>query len=126
METSHLAEILEDLQRRDIYKVWKYGVPEDLERQLESLCGEYRNGSRSSRDALTTAINQSKATNRAQWFLLSFSSHMAIRAMQRKDKESLSSGIIALHLSNIANIDFRDSFEAIGQLAFSLSTAESS
>lgn len=119
METNHLAAILEDLERRDIYKVWKHGVPEDLERQLESLCAEYRNGSPSSRDALTTAINHRKATNRAQWFLLSFSSHMATRAMQRKDKETLSSGIIALHLSNIANIDFRDSFGAIGQLAFS-------
>ena len=115
---NHVAEILEDLERRDIYKVWKHGIPEDLERQLESLCAEYRNGSPSGRGALTTAINYRKATNRAQWFLLSFSSHMATRAMQGKNKEALSSGIIALHLSNIANIDFRDSLGAVDRLAF--------
>jgi hypothetical protein len=118
-EMKHVAEILEDLERRDVYKVWKHGIMEDLERQLESLCAEYRKGSPSDRGALTTAINSRKATNRAQWFLLSFSSHMATRAMQRKDEEALSSGIIALHLSNIENIDFRDSLGAVARLAFS-------
>lgn len=118
MEINHIAEILEDLERRDIHKVWKYGITEDLEGQLESLCAEYKNGSQSGRGALTTAINYRKATNGAQWFLLNFSSHMATHAMRHKDKEALSSGIIALHLSNIANIDFRDSFGAIGGLAF--------
>lgn len=116
---NHIAEILEDLERRDISKVWKHGITEDLERQLESLCAEYRNGSPIDRGALTTAINYRKATNRAQWFLLSFSSHMATRALQRKDKEALSSGIIALHLSNIADIDLRDSLGALDRLAFS-------
>jgi hypothetical protein len=48
-----------------------------------------------------------------EWFLLSFSSHMATRAMQRKDREALGCRIIALHLSNIANVDFRDSLGAI-------------
>jgi hypothetical protein len=38
--------------------------------------------------------------------------------MQRKDKEALSSGIIALHLSNIANIDYRDSGGVIARLAY--------
>ncbi len=119
MEMNAVAAILEDLERRDIHKVWKHGITAELERQLESLCAGYRSGSPSSRGALTTAINYRKATNRAQWFLLSFSSHMATRAMQHKNKEALSSGIIALHLSNIANIDFRDSFGAINRLAFS-------
>jgi hypothetical protein len=114
----NVAEILEDLERRDIDKVWKHGITEDLESQLEWLCAEYRNGSPSDRGALTTAINYRKATNRAQWFLLSFSSQMATCAMQRKDKEALSS-VIALHLSNIANIDFRDSLGAFDRLAFS-------
>jgi hypothetical protein len=118
MEMNHVAEILEDLGRRDIYKVSKHGITEDLERQLESLCAEYRNGSPSGRGALTSAINYRKATNRAQWLLLSFSSHMATRAMQRQDKEALSSGIIALHLSNIANIDYRDSGGVIARLAY--------
>jgi|HubBroStandDraft_1064217.scaffolds.fasta_scaffold859211_1 hypothetical protein len=119
METNHIAEILQDLERRDIYKVSKRGVTKDLEKQLEMLCSEYRNGSPDSRGALTAAINHGKATNRAQWFLLSFSSHMATRAMQCNDKGALGSGIIALHLSNIANIDLRDSFGAINKLAFS-------
>ena len=44
---------------------------------------------------------------------------MATRAMQRKDKEALSSGLIALHLSNIANIDFRDSLGAIDRRVLS-------
>ena len=115
---NHVAEILEDLYRRDIYKVSKHGITEDLERQLESLCAEYRNGSPSGRGALTRAINYRKATNRAQWLLLNFSSHMATRSMRRKDKEALSSGIIALHLSNVANIDFRDSLETIARLSY--------
>jgi hypothetical protein len=118
MEMNRVAEILEDLYRRDIYKVSKHGITEDLERQLEALCAEYRNGSPSRRAALTSAINYRKATNRAQWLLLNFSSHMATRSMQRKDKEALSSGIIALHLSNVADIDFRDSLGAIARLAY--------
>jgi hypothetical protein len=118
MEMNHIAEILEDLERRDIYKVSKHGIMEDLERRLESLCAEYRNGSPSGRGALTTAINYRKATNGAQWLLRSFSSHMATRAMQRKDRVALGSGIIALHLSNVANIDLRDSLETIARLAY--------
>jgi hypothetical protein len=118
MEMNHIAGILEDLERRDIYKVSKHGITEDLERQLESLCAEYRNGTPSDRGALTTAINYRNATNRAQWLLQSFSSHMATRAMQRKDRVALSSGIIALHLSNVAHIDFRDSLGTIARLAY--------
>jgi len=118
MEMNHIAGILEDLERADIYAVSKHGITEDLEGQLESLCTEYRNGSPSGRGALTIAINHKKATNRAQWFLLSFSSHMATRAMQRKDRVALSSGIIALHLSNVANIDYRDSWGTIARLAY--------
>jgi len=37
--------------------------------------------------------------------------------MQRKDRVALNSGIIALHLSNVANIDYRDSWGAIARLA---------
>jgi hypothetical protein len=119
-QMNHIAEILEDLERRDIHKVWKHGITEDLERQLESLCAEYRNGSPSGRGALTTASNLRKATNRAQWFLRrrSFSSHMATHAMQRKDRVALSSGIIALHLWNVANIEYRDSWGTIARLAY--------
>ena len=118
MEVNHIAEILEDLERRDIYEVTKHGITEDLERQLESLCTEYRNGSPSGRGALTTAINYKKATNRAQFLLQVFSCHIATRAIQRKDRVALSSGIIALHLSNVANIDLRDSLGPIAMLAY--------
>jgi len=116
---NQIEEILEDLHRRDIYKVWKYGFTEDLGRLLECLCTEYRHGTPGDRCALAAQItSRTPHTNRAEWFLLSFSSHMATHAMRHKDKEALSSGIIALHLSNIANIDLRDSLWPIGGLAF--------
>lgn len=118
-EMNQIEEILEDLHRRDIHTVWKHGFSEDLERILECLCTEYRNGTPGDRDTLTARItSRTPHTNRAEWFLLSFSSHMATRAMRHKDKEALSSGIISLHLSNIAHIDFRDSLWPIGGLAF--------
>jgi hypothetical protein len=122
---NQIEEILEDVHNRDIHKVWKHGFTEDLESLLEFLCTEYRNGAPGDRGGLTARIaSRTPHTNRAEWFLLSFSSHMATRAMRHKDKAALSSGIIVLHLSNVAHIDFRDSLWPIAGLAFAAQQCE--
>lgn len=107
------SEILENLERQDVYRVWKHGMPEELEGQIRVLCTEYKNGSSDGKSALRAAI-----TRHAGWFILSFVSRMAIVTMRRKDKDALTDGIIALHLSKIAEIDFRDAYGPTARLAF--------
>lgn len=107
-----VKKILEDLERRDSYNVMKLGMPPDLEREISVLCAAYK--SSENRDAMKAAI-----TRKATVLILVYVSRMATLAMQRKDKELVDSGLVALDLSNAVNVDPREAAAHVAQLAFS-------
>jgi hypothetical protein len=113
MITEELKKILEDLERRDSYSTLKLGMPPDVEREIGVLCAAYRSATAESRDAMRSAI-----TRKATVLILSFASRMATLAMQRKDKEAVDLGLVALDLSNAVNVNSRDVLGQIAQLAF--------
>lgn len=108
-----LKEILEDLERRDSYSTLKLGMPQDVEREIGVLCAAYQNATAEGREAMRLAI-----TRKATFVILHYSSRMATLAMQRKDKEVLDLGLVALDLSNAVNVNSRDVLGQIAQLAF--------
>ncbi|MGA2832643.1 MAG: hypothetical protein ABSE55_06185 [Terracidiphilus sp.] len=112
-------EILKDLERQDIHRVYLHGMPEDLERQIKALCIEYMGAVVDGQRAMRSAI-----TRKAGWFILNFAFKMATLAMQHKDKEALALGIIALHLSEILNVDCRDAVDLIAKLAYAAQQCE--
>jgi hypothetical protein len=111
-----LTAILENLERQDIYRLAKYGMPEELQREIKALCVEYRDATTEDRNAAKSAVI-SQAT-KATGVILSFVSRMAELAMQQGDKEALDLGLVALDLSNIMKVDFRDAGGAASRLAF--------
>ena len=106
-----IKKILEDLERRDSY-VMRLGIPPDIEREISLLCAAYRNTDNP--EAIKAAI-----TRKATVFILDYVSRMATLAMQRKDKDSLDSGLVALDLSNALNVDPREAAAHVAKLAFS-------
>jgi hypothetical protein len=109
---SNTTEILKDLERQDIWHVRKQGMPQDLERQIKALCIDYMGAGLDGQKAIRSAI-----TRKAGWFILSFAVDMATLAMKRKDNEALTLGIVALRISNILIVDYRDAYEPIAMLA---------
>ena len=107
-----VKKILQDLERRDSYSVMKLGIPPDVEREISVLCAAYRNTENP--EAMKAAI-----TRKATVLILVYVSRMATLAMQRKDKDSVDSGLVALDLSNAVNVDPREAAAHVAQLAFS-------
>jgi hypothetical protein len=108
-----ISEILNGLEKQDIFRVWKSGMPPEMERRIRVLCTEYKNQTPDSRTGLRSAIKQ-----KAGWFILAFVNRMAIVALRANDKSALTDGVIALHLSRITEVDFRDAYEPVARLAF--------
>jgi hypothetical protein len=107
-----IKKILEDLERRDSYSVKKLGIPSDLEKEISVLCAAYRGTE--NREAMKAAI-----TRKGTVLILVYVSRMATLAMQRKDKDLVDSGLVALDLSNVVNVDTREAAAHVAQLAFS-------
>ena len=107
-----IKKILEGLERRDSYSVMKLGIPPDIEREISVLCAAYRNTDNP--EAMKAAI-----TRKATLLILVYVSRMATLAMQRKDKDSLDSGLVALDVSNAVIVDPREAAAHVAKLAFS-------
>src|ERR1035438_4477680 len=79
-----ICEIIESLERQDLYRVSKNGLPEDVARQITVLCAEYRSKDSEGRLAMTLSV-----TPRAAWLIHAFALPMALAAMRRKNTEAL-------------------------------------
>jgi hypothetical protein len=99
--------------QQDIYRTSKHGMSPELEEDLTTLCTEYRQASAEYRNLISSAISR-----KATWFLLAFVHRLSTHALQQKDIQALNLGLIALGLSNIVNIDWRDGMGGITQLAY--------
>lgn len=108
-----LHTILEDLERRDVHRTLKTGMPEEIEKEIKDLCASYRSANPEDR-----AVLKRRMSAKQRWMILHFASRMAELAMQVGDKEAIDLGLVAFDLSNIMNVDFRDAFGSVGTLAF--------
>lgn len=109
----NLSAIFEALDRQDILWINRNGLPEDLEVEVTKLCRHYQNAGLEERSTIRSAI-----TPTAMVVVQNFVSKMATVAMQQKDKDALDCALIALDLSNIMKVDYRDAFHHVSQLAF--------
>jgi len=109
----NLNAIVEVLDRQDILWINRNGLPEDVEAEVTKLCRHYQNAGLEDRSTIRSAI-----TRHAMVVVQNFVSKMATVAMQQKDKDALDCGLIALDLSNIMKVDFRDAFHHVSQLTF--------
>ncbi len=105
--------IVENLDEQDVLRINKYGLSDDIEREVSALCTEYCR-----LDTKERGVMRSKLGRKGSVVVLSFVSRMATLAMQRKDVDALDRGLVALDLSNIMKIDFRDAIGYVARLAF--------
>lgn len=113
---SDWSKTIELVERQDIYQMLKHGMSEEVAKQIEAFCIEYRGADHARQSEMKSAISRKGTV-----IFLGFVGHIATLAMQRKDREALDIGILAFDLSNIMDVDFRDAFGSISQLAFAAS-----
>jgi len=111
--TNNLDAILKELDRQDLHAIVEAGIPLEIKTQIKVLCTAYRPAQLEAKKEIRSAV-----TRNATVVLLTFVSAMATLAMQEKNEEALDLGLVALDLSNIMQIDFRDAFTHVAQLAF--------
>jgi hypothetical protein len=109
LKVDQIGNALEALDQQDLYLVTRQGVPQDITDKIEIVCSEYRAASAGAKWGIRLAVSR-----RATVVLLSFAHRRATLAVQEKSTTALEQGLIALHLSNIIDIDFRDAFHPVG------------
>jgi hypothetical protein len=108
-----ISNVLDTLERQDFHALLTKGLPDEISNQIGNFCKEYRSTSLELRSAL-----KSKVSRKTTAVMLLFVRDMAKLAMRQKDRERVDLGLIALDLSNIANVDWRDALAPASQLAF--------
>jgi hypothetical protein len=109
---NNVGEILDELDRQDLHAIVNGEMPASIDAHIKALCAIYRHARPEVRKEMRSMVSRN-----ATVVLLSFVSSAAILAIQTRDKEALDLGLAAFDLSNIMEIDFRDSFSHVAQLA---------
>lgn len=107
-----LDSLVERLEREDLFRILKKGVPEATESEVKYICERYRGMPLADRVALKSQIGP-----KAAWVILTVASKMAQSAIQLRKPEAVDQGILAFDISNIAQRDWRDAVEPAGRLA---------
>jgi hypothetical protein len=106
--------ILHDLEKQDVHRTLRYGISEEVAKQMEGLCAIYRTAQPEDKAAM-----RSKMTGKTSWMFLAFSGRSATIAMQQRDVRAIDLGLVAFDLSNVMRVgDLRDTFGPIAQLAY--------
>jgi hypothetical protein len=111
LNVDQIGKALEALDQQDLYRVMRQGVLQDITDKIEFVCSEYRTASAGAKWEIRLAVSR-----RATVVLLGFVHRRATLAVQERSTTALEQGLIALHLSNIIDIDFRDAFHPVGCL----------
>ena len=109
----NLSATLDKLEKQEFHALLKHGLPEEMEKEIRALCVEYWGAYSESRKAMKSAT-----ARKGSAVIQMFSTRMATVAMQKKDKECLDLAVVAFDLGNTMEIDFRDAYGSIAQLAF--------
>jgi hypothetical protein len=111
----NLNATLKLLGQQDIHKLLTGGMPEPLVEEIKARCSEYQIASPEGRSQAKAAVLTERAGTAV---ILIFVTRMATLAMQLKDKEALDIGLVALDLSSVMKVDYRDAMGPASVLAF--------